>query len=182
MCRILSPKKCLKHGRSPLNKIASGNVFFMIVFLTFVMSFFTANSYADDRLPRYFYRVRALDSLSMILYRFGIKPIYGDKGTLSETIAMNPKILKNQGEQIFPGDILYLPLENEDRLRGVVHILPTGEIILDKTFPAPESITTEIGPSSSEEKLGREDADQSLFVVPQLIYTGIFARDKNNGR
>lgn len=57
------------------------------------------------------YTVRSNETLSSILYRNDIKPIYGLTGTLNQTIALNPELRRSMGNKVFPGQKIRLPRE-----------------------------------------------------------------------
>ena len=57
------------------------------------------------------YTVGNNETLSNILYRNDIKPIYGLNGTLNQTIALNPELRRSMGNKVFPGQKVRLPRE-----------------------------------------------------------------------
>jgi hypothetical protein len=54
------------------------------------------------------YTVRENDTLSDILSRFDLRPIYGKNGKLIQTLRRNPGLL-DQGNRIFPGRVIVIP-------------------------------------------------------------------------
>ena len=48
------------------------------------------------------------ESLSIILYKRSLIPIYGKKGSLSEALDLNPQVKKRKDYKIFPGEKIKL--------------------------------------------------------------------------
>jgi hypothetical protein len=53
------------------------------------------------------------ETLSEILYRYSLKPIYGKNGNLKKVIKLNPEIKSNSknGDLVYPGQVIFLPSE-----------------------------------------------------------------------
>lgn len=51
----------------------------------------------------YTYIAKKGDTFSDILYANNFRPIYGSKGSLEQTLKLNPEIRKNKGNKIYPG-------------------------------------------------------------------------------
>jgi hypothetical protein len=82
----------------------------------------------------YVYRVGQRDTLSGILHRLQVKPIYGKKGFLSITLKRNPRLASHGGHRIHPGEEIVIP--------SVAGVEPVNE---DRA-PATESIPAESRP------------------------------------
>ncbi|WGL59912.1 LysM peptidoglycan-binding domain-containing protein [Pigmentibacter sp. JX0631] len=59
------------------------------------------------------YKVRKNDMISVLLQKYKSFPIYGKKGTLSETLDLNPKKKPTKGDLIFPNELITLPISIE---------------------------------------------------------------------
>lgn len=62
--------------------------------------------------PYVIYTVRKAEYLSTILYSLDYKPIYGDAGTISQTINLNPELRKSRGNRLLPGQTIRLPMRS----------------------------------------------------------------------
>jgi hypothetical protein len=126
--------------------------------ITLGASFLSGLAYA------YTYVVRPGDTLSEIVQRHLPGRIYGKKGNLLRIVRRNPKItdpnLVRTGDEVTIG--------RDRALAAVAEATKLAEAAI------PESPT----PVSTE---AASEPDQSFFVVPQVIYTGISAKDKANG-
>ena len=54
------------------------------------------------------YTVRPNESLSEIIYKLKIRPVYGSNGGIKQAIESNPELQKHQGNRIYPGQVLQL--------------------------------------------------------------------------
>lgn len=59
------------------------------------------------------YVVQSGETLSHILYKRSLKPIYGKSGYLNQVIVLNPVLVIAKGNLIFPGQLLILPNQNQ---------------------------------------------------------------------
>lgn len=55
------------------------------------------------------YTVQPGESLSEIIYRLKVRPVYGSSGGIQQAIELNPELQKHQGNRIYPGQVLQLP-------------------------------------------------------------------------
>lgn len=70
------------------------------------------------------YIVQKGESLSQILQRASIIPVYGEKGSIAESLKLNPKLRKHGGNRIYPGQKLLLPKKIETEVAVIPVILP----------------------------------------------------------
>jgi hypothetical protein len=74
----------------------------------FAQALFVSGALAEESSSTV-YRVKQKESVSEILFRLRIVPVYGKKGALARTLELNPKIRTNHGDRVYPGDELVLP-------------------------------------------------------------------------
>ena len=92
----------------------------ILVFSSFII--FANNVYAEDEFVEY--KVMQNDTLTKVLKRHSLKPIYGKTGSLAEALKLNPKKQNTHGNLIFIGEILILP-KNMDQVNIIEHKKPT---------------------------------------------------------
>jgi len=73
-----------------------------------ILAFSISTQAATLPLHSVYYKVEHKDTISQILYSLNMKPIYGPKGMLEKTLALNPH-KRNSSELLKPGEILILP-------------------------------------------------------------------------
>jgi hypothetical protein len=80
----------------------------LFVLLTFTVFFMLSNkAYAEEEYIEY--KVLQNDTLTKVLKRHSLKPIYGRSGSLAEALKLNPKKQNTHGDLILIGEILLLP-------------------------------------------------------------------------
>jgi hypothetical protein len=151
------------------------------------MIFAPSLTYAESK-SNPFYRVKAHDSVSEVLLRFGIKPIYGKSGTLSRTLDLNPKTKAFRGNRIYPGELLYLPIAYDYEFR-TASILASGEVVESEVkvqthpFPVGETGTTS---ESHEELTTRSPTHErqvrhGLELGVHYAFTSLTSREISSG-
>jgi hypothetical protein len=83
-----------------------GNLIFL--FGIFAQALFVSGALAEESSTTV-YQVKQKESVSEILFRLGIVPVYGKKGALAIVLELNPKIRPQHGDRVYPGDELVLP-------------------------------------------------------------------------
>jgi hypothetical protein len=111
-----------------LSKHASRIAILLIcLFSIFGIVAFPFSAYAADRV--YFYKVQPHDLISEVLYRLHLKPIYGKKHSLQETLDLNPNTLSSRGDFIYPNETIKLPVHDENDLKNWASISADGFVI-----------------------------------------------------
>lgn len=143
--------------------------------LKLVTSFFIFSIIAGasaQALDAFTYIAKEGDTLSDILYAYGIKPIYGPRGELEKTIKLNPHVKVDKGNRIYPGTKITLsanpPLDTR-----------VSETKEESTNP----IVNEVVPLVIE-KESRDVSnifDQSFFwqLAPSVSWKQLSASDSN---
>jgi hypothetical protein len=81
---------------------------FNLKLFTLFIGALTANA---ETKPHQTYQVKKGDTLSQILYQFGLKPLYGRDGTINQALSLNGDKIKGRGNSIFVNQNILLPLE-----------------------------------------------------------------------
>jgi len=102
-------------------------------------------SYAVDR--TYYYRVKKQDTLSDVLARFGLSPIYPHKGWLKATLAVNSVVARHPN-LIRPNEIVFLPLKDIHDLMNA-RVLDTGEVLAIDDLARPLPLAPERKPTAT---------------------------------
>ena len=107
------------------------------------------------------YNVKKNDTLSSILYRNNLKPIYGKKGTLVQVLKINSKVkLSDGGNKIYPGMKIILPYIGQDDEKRL-----TNDSYINHRTPG-------------------DDLEQSFYfkVEPALSWKNVSSKDENPSR
>lgn len=137
------------------------------------------------------YRVQKNDTISEILYRLNLRPIYGRQGTLAQVLDLNPT-KKINSHTILPGEKLRLPGSDCNRLAQTKpasqrEALVSNQAPLPKTMPERGPSSVESTPEStgavalkSEEATSSREASGIRLSVGGT-YTSIEATDSQSG-
>lgn len=105
------------------------------LFVTLII-FHMAISQANAQASGYFYRIKHQDTITNVLYRINLRPVYGKNGVLAQTLKMNPRKRKQDGNSVYPNEIIRLPVTDPSVFLGRAKILDSGEVI----FHSAESV------------------------------------------
>jgi len=128
-------------------------------FVTFLALFiFSINCLAVD--GKYYYIVKTKDTLSQVLYKAGIKPLYSKSGAIVTLQKLNSKNIVDLNK-IYPGQLIYL---NKDFVEKAVMlklavVSDQSEVVLVETN---NNLNRDLASLSTE--LKSEDVQQSLTV------------------
>ncbi len=109
--------------------------------------------------------IKERETLSEVLYRLSIKPLYGKRGTVAQTIELNPWIKLRRRRLLYPGDVVVLPASSERSVASeiVPPLLEQEKISEDPTLPiAPpedDSSALEVGLGSSSMRVSSKEAN-----------------------
>ena len=140
-----------------LNRRQSTTVAVWVSGVTLLSVIFGSPALAD-----YFYRVKPGETLSQILHDLNLKPIYGKRGTLQETLAHNQKLSENQ---IYPAQKVYLPVEKNWVAPTGFEIKSNQEVVrLDRVIAqfSPES---QVEPEAVSAVSAQEKQDEEALIA-----------------
>ena len=86
-------------------------------------------SLAQNISQRKFYLVKSNENISIILFKLGLKPIYGAGGYLEKTIAHNKNISVKNADRVFNGDQIDLSFLPDQFANACMTLSASGEII-----------------------------------------------------
>lgn len=93
------------------------------------------------------YVVKNGDFISEVLNRHNLKPIYGASGFLEKTLQLNPRLRKQNGNKIYPGQKIILPFETDQILTSNPPNVITDQPVSAEVTPQ----TVQIKNTSEEE-------------------------------
>lgn len=118
----------------------------------------------------YTYIVKEGDTLSTILYRENLRPVYGRRGMLEEVLKLNPDIRDSKGDRITPG-------------RKIVLVkIPAEEVnLVEKSVDSFPPIKVE---KETEVRSVSNVFDQNFFleVSPAVSWKELTAKDSNTSQ
>ena len=136
-----------------------------LVLLTFAPRGLSPSSAFAAECPRQAtFIFREGDTLSEVLWFLGTEPVYGKRGWIEKTIAMNPKLEKYRNGQIPPGTSVMIPII-KCPLKGGWKINAKGEL------EAPYHHSKEVIPAEREESEDEEresSAEESVPATPTV--------------
>lgn len=102
---------------------------------------------AQDSFDFEYYSVQDKETLSEILWKKNISPLYGKKGFILKTIKLNPGLKPSNGDKIFIDNIIKIPRLNFSELEKRIE----EEFVEEKDEISPETIISQ----NEEEKMGQ---------------------------
>lgn len=118
----------------------------MLVLFSSVIS--KSNQSMAQNLPqRKFYLVKSNENVSIILFKLGLKPIYGSGGFLEKTIAHNKNIAVKKADRVFVGDQIDLSFLPDQFANECMTLSASGEIIPSFTQDCHELMAQNAGRS-----------------------------------
>nr|BFD32142.1 hypothetical protein GTC16762_17600 [Pigmentibacter ruber] len=118
------------------------------------------------------YKVRKNDMISVLLQKYKSFPIYGKKGTLNETLDLNPKKKPTKGDLIFPNELITLPIsiwvlnqlsENEKKYLKIIYFNEKQQIHEEISYSEfLETNKVEIPPLTLPETLKENLKDEKI--------------------
>lgn len=126
-----------------------------------------------------YYIVKKGDTLTSILHRKKMKPIYGEHGSLAETLLMNPNIIKSRGNKIFPAMRILLSKESSESVAAVTAI--AAPEISKEIIQTPEEVQAPIQEKNMADRVPSDDFKQSFYweVGPALSWKSLSSKDEN---
>lgn len=133
---------------------------------------------------QYYYRIRAKDTVSDVLYKLNIKPIYGKDGKLVQVLFHNPRLNKHTGNVINVGEKIYFPEELSEHLRSVAVISPEGEVspmlrTLSSSSETPATPALPLPPVAPEPAV-EENPSSDLQVLTNYGFMRLNGADNSN--
>jgi hypothetical protein len=142
---------------------------------------FPSSSHADEGISKYgTYEVQVGDTLSEVLMRFSIKPLYGKNGSVKKFAQLNSAAVKSQGDLIHPGAKILLPISSEllsEEMAAQKPFLPT---VTPPRQPATETKNCVAG-VPEEKRNPPASADSQVEVSALLDYSALFGTDRATG-
>lgn len=120
------------------------------------------------------YKVKKNDMISVLLKKYRSFPIYGKKGTLSETLELNPNKKPTKGDLIFPNELIKLPIPIEILLQLSDEEKKSLRLIY---FDNEKGVHEEI---SYFDFINKEDIKEKFAIEKNKIEKNNFTKDSEN--
>ena len=128
-------------------------------------------AYADS--PSSFIIAKLGDTISGILFALNLKPIYGKRGLLKETLQLNPQVKNRLDYKIFPGERIKIPLVVEEKNNSFLLNSNETKALSEgspaSVYPAPDM------------RVPIDDFKQgfSWKIAPSLSWKALTSKDEN---
>lgn len=134
------------------------------------------------------YTVQDGDTLSDILSRFNIKPLYGKNGSIKKFSRVNVHTVKKNGDLIFPGSVIYLPISVEavaevikqEKIEAAIDVRKPATEVAPGT-PAPACPEPEKKPVLDPVYASAETASSDVAVTFIGGYSSMQGTDRSTG-
>jgi hypothetical protein len=125
----------------------------------------SVNIFASDII----YIVKKGDTVTSVLYKENLHPVYGKRGTFSKTLNLNPGLRRSLGNKIYP---------------SMKIILPKEELVKDVEVALEEPVKSDIERQENKvvDRLPTDDFKQTFYwkISPTLSWKNITSKDESS--